>query len=104
MPIDAIAVGVAFRNIAENSRNTKPYDPCITHYVMPRETLDPSLTNQFVYGNRADWFVSAAITGKVDVDLPVQTGARRFIPLSNAIAITKAASGKRKQNNGMSLY
>lgn len=104
MPIDAIALGFSFREIAETSRNTKSHSPSITHYVLPRETLDPSLTNQHVYGNRADWLVSAAINGFVDVDLPVETGARRFIPLGDAIAITKTACGKNKQNNGMKLY
>jgi hypothetical protein len=104
MPVDTIALGVAFREIAESSRHKKSYELNVTHYVLPRETLDPSLINQFVYGNRADWLISAATTGFVDVDIPVQTGARRFIPLGDAIAITKMAGGKNKQNNGMKLY
>lgn len=103
MPIDAIALGVAFREISNASRNRKSYEIHSTHYVQPRETLDPSLTNQFVYKNRADWFVSAAINGFVDVDVPVQTGGRRYIPLSEAIVITSNALGKKKKN-GMKLY
>lgn len=104
MPIDPIALGYAYRNIAEASRNKKSYQLYQNHYVMPRETYDPSLTNQFVYKNRADWVVSAAINSFVDVDVPVETGARRYIPLADAVSITKIASGKNKQNNGMKLY
>lgn len=103
MPIDSMRVGHAYREMRNASLKTKSYQVSSVHYVQPRQTLDPSLTHQFVYKNRADWLVSAAVTGFNDVDLPVREGARRFIPLTQAIAITKATAPV-KAKSGMSLY
>ncbi|WP_104931824.1 hypothetical protein [Vitreoscilla sp. C1] len=103
MPIDSMRVGHAYREMRKASQHAKSYQLNKVHYVQPRQVLDHSLTNQFVYKNRADWLVAAAVVGFNDVDLPVQEGARRFIPMSQAIAITKATA-MLKTKSGMSLY
>lgn len=103
MAIDSVRAGMAFRQIRKASQNTQAYQVHTLHTVQPREVFDPSLTNQHVYGNRPDWFISAATTGFIDVDLGVRQGARRFIPLQQAIAITKATE-LIKTKSGMNLY
>ena len=103
MPIDSVRLGAAFREIKKASDAKKSFHINKTHHVGAIEKLDPSLTNQLVYKNRQDWFVSAAITGFFSVDIGVQQGGRRFVPLLEAKSIVESTSLQKKKN-GMRLY
>lgn len=99
MPVDSMVAARFYRTTRSRSQRTAVWQPHIAHDVMRNETLDPSLSHRLVYGNRADWYASAAINGMVEVDLPVAAGVRRC-PLPEEIS--RIAAGRRK--TGMSLY
>lgn len=99
MSIDSMQAARLYRELRTQSLQKQSHQAHIPHQVMPNETLDPSLSNRFVYGNRADWYVSAAINGQFDVDIPVQTGLRRYLSLQQI-----NATAHKKQKTGMNLY
>ncbi len=101
MAIDSMRVAIAFREMRTASQDTKAHQLHLPYDVQRVQTLDPSLTNQFVYGNRSDWVATAAQVGFVDVDLPIAEGARRFLTPDRLVAIINR--GKKKKT-GMSLY
>ena len=80
------------RNTASQSRKIQAHQASISHAIMPNETLDHSLSNTRIYGNRANWYQAAAVNGFVDVDLPVATGTRFYPPII------------RPKKSGMTLY
>lgn len=88
-----------YRDIRSHAVKTALWQPHLPHTVQLQEGLDPSLSNRLVYGNRADWYAAAAVNGMFDVDVAVETGARRY-PLPERIA--SLAHPQRK--TGMSLY
>ncbi len=79
MPIDSMAVSRHYRNVRDQSVKTQVWQPSIPHSIKPNEVLDPSLTCQYVYNTRHDWYAVAAITGINCVDQPVAEGRRLFL-------------------------
>lgn len=94
-PIDAARLHIKISEAAEAKRMHHAHIP---HTIRPRETGDPSLTQRLVYGNRADWYASAATSGWFDVDKGTKTGAYRFLPEMEVHALAGT------QAKGMKLY
>lgn len=91
--IDPIIAAQFHRNTASQARRIKAHQAHIAHSVQPNETLDPSLCNTRVYGNRANWYLSAAVNGFCDVDLAIETGLYRY-----------PQTPQRNRTKGMRLY
>lgn len=99
MPLDPMKVARMHRNLRSQALRTQAHHNHISHTVMPNEAYDPSLSNQFVYRNRADWYAAAAIQGFCDVDLQTAQGMRRYLPMARIVQIVQP-----KRITGMSLY
>lgn len=97
--IDPIKAARLHITLGEKSEAKQVFQAHLPHEVKPREQFDPSLTNRFVYGNRADWYAAAAIARWFDADAPLETERRRFLMPSE---IQAAAADGRK--TGMTLY
>lgn len=79
MPVDSMTISRHYRNVRDASLKTLIWQPSLPYSVRPNEVYDPTLTNQYVYGNRSDWYAAVACTGLNDVDTPVQEGGRYFL-------------------------
>ena len=98
MPIDSLTISRHYRSVRDQSLTTLLWQPAIRKVINPNETLDPTIANHLVYGNRADWYASAAITGLISVGIPVEQGARHFLTPTNLRAHSKS------QRNAEDLY
>lgn len=78
---DGMKLARFYLNIRKASQEKKPYEAYLNHTVMNQETLDPSLSNRLVYGNRQDWYIAMAINGMFDVNIPTKTGGAKFLTL-----------------------
>lgn len=92
---DVLAVARYYQKIRDRAERQNH----AVHTVMPIEHLDPSLTNQFVYHNRSDWVISAAICGWFDCDVGIEKGGKGFFSLNEAYSMTGS-----NQQKGINLY
>lgn len=99
MPIDNMKAARFYLEVRKASREKKAYEAHTPHTVMTKDSIDPSLTNRLVYGNRYNWYVSAAINGLFDVDVPAKRIANRYLPPEEVLSLSP-----KNKKVGMSLY
>lgn len=90
--IDALGAGRMYRDLRVKTLDKEAHQAHIAHTVMPNEVFEPSLIQRLVFFNRADWYISAALSGWCDVDLKIEEGEKRFLtqPEINAIINKKS--------------
>ena len=99
MSIDSLKAARLHRDMASQSATLQAHHTHLPHSVMKNEQYDASLSHRLVYGNRADWYASAAMNRFCDVDLAQKIGLRRYLTAAQLANV----SGSNK-NTGMSLY